>query len=142
MKTAAMTAALAISSIQTQADRIKSDELQNFPEAATPGDSFRQGDIYLTLLPGVPANAVPAKAVEQLAPGTTQGSRHCLDSLKGVKMFTIAGAGELDGPVVLITEPRTITHPEHGDVRLPAGCYGVRYQRNLDAHERVQRVLD
>jgi hypothetical protein len=141
--TATMTVDKAIKQIQSQAESIKNDAPQTFPEAASPGDTFRQGDIYITLLDRVPDGAVKIMhPLKQLAPGTTQGSRHCLDSMAGVKMFRLAAPTQLDGPVIVTTKPRTITHPEHGDVALPAGCYGIRYQRDLDAEERERRVQD
>jgi hypothetical protein len=143
MKTATMTAEKALSKIQDQAERIKSDETQRFPDAASVGDSHRQGDVYITLLNAVPENAVREKKPStQLAPGTTQGSRHYLDSLAGVTMYRIPNPGMLDGPIIECETERTITHPEHGDVVLPAGIYGISYQRNLDAEERERRVQD
>ena len=79
---------------------------------------------------------------KQLAPGITQGSRHCLDSLDGVTMYRLPMPGMLDGPVVKTTSTRTITHTEHGDVVIPPVIYGISYQRNLDSEMRERRVLD
>lgn len=143
--TAPMTAGEAIRTIQTDAEKIKSDERQEFSAAASPGDRFRQGDLYITLLPQVPASAKRVSPTRlQLAEGTTQGSRHCLDSAAGVEMFELEKPGQLDGPIFRLQETRTITHPEHGDVMLPGDgrCYGVTYQRDLDAEERERRVAD
>ncbi len=140
MKT--MTADEAISKIQSQAERIRNDETQRFPDAATPGDSHRQGDLYITLLGSVPvgAKAIPFRA--QLADGTTQGSRHCLASETGVTMFERSEPSNLDGPVFTLECENTITHPEHGNVVLPPGIYCITYQRDLDAEERERRVID
>lgn len=139
-------AGTAINRVRDDAERIKSDATQRFPEAASPGDFHRQGDIYITLLQGVPAGATRVeKPALQLAPGTTQGSRHCLDTLDGVEVHRLAKPGEFDGPVLQISgKEATITHPEHGDVVLPGEgrCYGITYQRDLDAEERERRVLD
>lgn len=133
----------ALSRIQQQAERIKSDAKQQFPDAASIGDSWRQGDIYITRLNGVPAGSARVeKPDRQLAPGNTQGSRHCLQSLRCVKVFRVPNAGMLDGPVLDIGEANTITHPEHGDVALQPGVYGISYQRDLDAEDRERRVLD
>jgi hypothetical protein len=138
-----MTAELALTTIQDHAEKIKNDATQRFPEAATPGDCWRQGDVYITLLDGVPAGCEREKNPDmQLAPGTTQGSRHCLDSLKGVAVYRLPSPGMLDGPVIECRHERTITHPEHGDVVLPPGVYGITYQRNLDQDARERRVAD
>jgi len=141
-----MTAERAITQIQKRAEEIKSNAPQRFPEAASIGDSHRQGDIYLTLLDGVPdgAKKVPFRA--QLADGETQGSRHCLASSAGVTMYTRKNPTNLEGPVFVLATENVVEHPEHGHVILPANvggtCYGITYQRNLDAMEREQRVLD
>lgn len=137
-----ITATEAIQHVQTQAERIKNDAPQRFPDAASPGETWRQGDVYITLLEAVPAGAVESEASAQVAIGDTTGSRHCLDSLECVRMFRPPNAGQLDGPIIQIDRERTITHPEHGDVILPAGIYRIHYQRDLDAEEREQRVMD
>ena len=132
-----------LTQIQEQAERIKSDETQQFPEAASPGDCWRQGDIYITLLDALPKNVVVQKKnSRQLAPGTTQGSRHCLDSLEGVTIYELETQEMLDGPIIFLKEERAVEHPEHGDVVLPPGVYQISYQRSLDSEERAQRVLD
>lgn len=117
-------------------------KVHHFSNGASPGDAWRQGDVYVTLLDAVPAGTVQIKAIKQLAPGNTPGSRHCLDAMLGVRAYRLAAPGPLDGPVLLLTKERTVTHPEHGHVVLPPGVYAVTYQRNLDVLEREQRVLD
>lgn len=132
-----------IRAIQKTAEKIRNDGEQRFPEAATPGDCWRQGDVYITLLETLPRNAVPVATPQlQLVPGNTQGSRHCLDSLDGVSMYSIEDASPLDGPVLECRMERTITHPEHGNVVFPPGIYGIHYQRDLDSEERQRRVVD
>ena len=138
-----ITAETALEKISARAERIKNDETQRFPEAASHGDSWRQGDLYITLLAGRPIGAVKEKAAgQQLVPGTTQGSRHCLDSLVGVTLYRLPNPGMLDGPIIECRKERTITHPEHGDVILPPGTYAISYQRSVDAEERQRRVED
>lgn len=140
------TADMAIKRVQEQAEKIRNDAGHRFTAAASPGDAFRQGDIYITLLERLPADAKPMPTPHlQLVPGATQGSRHCLDSLEGVSMFALAAPGPYDGPVLVITgTERTIAHPEHGDVALPGDgrCYGITYQRDLDEEDRERRVVD
>ena len=135
------TATKVLERIQNDHENIKNDEPQRFPEAATVGDSVRQGDVYITLLESVPRGAKAIqKPLLQLAPGTTQGSRHCLDSLDGVTLYEIAEATVLDGPVLEATEEKTVTHPEHGDWILPPGCYSITYQRAYA--DELRRVAD
>jgi len=108
--------------------------------ALAPGDYHRQGDVYFTKLPGVPSGCAKAEAQIQLAPGTTQGSRHCLESLRGVEFFRAPNATELDGPIVQCEHPITVNHPEHGTVTMPPGTYKITYQRQHA--EELKRVRD
>lgn len=118
---------------------IINDETQRFPEAACDGDGVRQGDVYIWKRDKLPKNVKATKCVLQLAPGTTKGSRHCLDSAEGVSMFAVDNADALQGPWIKLDCERTVTHPEHGDWILPAGVYEISYQRAYaDELRRVQ----
>jgi hypothetical protein len=118
-------------------------QVQRFPDAASIGDAVRQGDIYITLLDALPKGAKKLKTFNlQLAPGTTQGSRHILDSSVGVTAYTLANATEFDGPILKLKSERTIQHPEHGDYILPPRLYAISYQRTQDAMDRARRVQD
>ena len=134
-----ITAAQSFKQIQERAEAINCGDTQHFPEAASIGDSIRQGDIYITLLEDVPEKVTSGKTQLQIAPGTTKGSRHIL-SHKRVEMFIRKNATALDGPVIKTKEEVTVTHPEHGDWVLPPGCYGVTYQRAFA--DELRRVLD
>lgn len=109
------------------------------------GDEWRQGDLRIIRLSDDfgETNAKdikPAKPQQQLAPGTTQGSRHCLSNLEGVEFFVLVKATPLDGPVIR-TGANSITHPEHGDcVDLPAGWYAFPGQRAYA--DELRRVAD
>jgi hypothetical protein len=77
---------------QAQVEKIKNDEPQNFPEAASIGDAVRQGDIYIQLISPVTAapflyNRAEASFPMQLADGETKGSRHCLEHGHGVTVY-------------------------------------------------------
>lgn len=111
------------------------------------GDEWRQGDVRVVRLPDdaveeMGDRLMPIKTFDgQVAPGTTLGSRHVLDSLNGVVAFRIEGGNALDGPVIKTSEPRTLTHPEHGNcVDLPAGCYAFPGQRVYA--EELRRTAD
>lgn len=124
-----------------QSEAVLNDSEQVFPVAASPDvDYVRQGDVYIWLRSKVPAGANQIKAVAQLAPGTTKGSRHCLDSLEGVTMFAMPDANELQGPLLKLDCERVVTHPEHGDWRLGPGVYEITYQRAFA--EELRRVRD
>lgn len=124
-----------------QSGSVVSDSEQVFPIAATPDcDYVRQGDVYIWLVSKLPKNCKLAKADLQLAPGTTKGSRHCLDSLDGVMMYVRSTPNELQGPFIELARERVITHPEHGDWRLPAGLYEITYQRAFA--DELRRVRD
>ncbi len=136
-----MTATQSFDKVANQAHEIKCDETQYFPEAANFGDTFRQGDIYIEKIESVSNQfKLNRNHAAQLAPGTTKGSRHILDSLDGVAIYTDPEANALIGPVLLTTEKRTVVHPEHGDVILPAGCYAITYQRAYA--DDLRRVAD
>lgn len=136
-----MSAIETLKKIQASVESIKSDETQRFPEAASNGDCFRQGDIYLEFRDSLPDDLSKSKHVElQLAPGTTKGSRHCLDSADGVTMYAVKNGDALQGPVIQTTKERTVTHPEHGNVILPPGIYNITYQRAYA--EELRRVAD
>ena len=125
-----MTANKAFNAIQKRAEEIKNDDPQRMSEAAQPGDYWPQGDVNIWPLSAVPDGCVvEEKPSAQLAPGTTQGSRHIIDSLEGVTVYRLSNPTELDGPILDLATERTITHPEHGNLILPPGVYGVTYQR-------------
>lgn len=137
----AVKAETAFRDVKQQAEKIKCDDAQRFPEAASAGDGFRQGDIYIIKLDAMPAGCVlDTKPNAQIAEGNTQGSRHILDSLVGVEIFQRQQRDALQGPILRTSTERTITHPEHGDVILPPGCYEITYQRAYA--EELRRVAD
>ena len=82
-----------LADISAAVEAIKNDGLQRFPEAASVGDSVRQGDIYIQLINEADIEAAGdlfrklKEPVLQLAPGNTKGSRHCLASADGVEMW-------------------------------------------------------
>ena len=134
-----ITAQQALVSIRERVEEIKNGEQQCFPEAASAGDFFRQGDLYITKLDSIPAGANPVPFAAQLAPGTSRGSRHCLNN-SNVRMYSVANAGPLDGPVIDVQQEAIVAHPEHGDVKLPCGVYKITYQRAFA--DELRRVRD
>lgn len=117
------------------AEAIRNDAERVY-ESRDIGDAHPQGDILITRIKSLPKGAVKIKATVQLAPGTTQGSRHTLRSVGGVTMYRVADPGPFDGPI-LVHGGCAIDHPEHGNVVLPAGIDTITYQR-ADLARRVQ----
>lgn len=135
-----MTADVAFDELHLHAESIKNDEHQTAGEMSV-GDMWAQGDIGLVMLDKVPEGAVPVKnPASQLAPGTTQGSRHCLESLAGIRVFAHADPTVLDGPILDAPNGLTVTHPEHAWVTLRPGVYATVYQRGYA--EELRRVQD
>lgn len=134
------TAESVFTGVAEQAEKIANDGEQVF-EFVDVGDGVRQGDVYLTRIAAVPAAASPVKKPGlQLAPGTTQGSRHCIRSLDGVTVFRLEQPGPLDGPIIEARQAFAVDHPEHGNVVLPPGVYATTYQRAFG--EELRAVMD
>ena len=116
-------------------------------EAASIGDAIVQGDLYLEVVAAVPDGYRRAlQPVAQLVPGNTQGSRHCLDSLDGIEMWLPPQWPTVTqlGPCLQLTQERTVLHPVHGNVTIPAGMTILcSYQREYDAElQRERRNAD
>lgn len=86
---------------QAQVEKIKNDEQQFFPEAASIGDAVRQGDIYIQLIDPVTKPPMLYKLASptfpmQLAEGNTKGSRHCLLHGNGVTVYEPVGRDDVE----------------------------------------------
>lgn len=128
--------------VRERAEEIRNDGDHRI-ETMSAGDAWAQGDVAIIALDAVPADAMLDESPSaQLAPGNTQGSRHLLDSLDGLRLFARTGgeATPLAGPVIEAERRFSVTHPEHGNVSLPPGVYQVRYQRAFA--EELRRVQD
>ena len=63
-----------LATIQNDNENIINDQPQLFPIAASDGDYYRQGDIYIVKRDALPTGALrDEKTTLQLAPGTTKG---------------------------------------------------------------------
>lgn len=130
--------------VQAQVERIVNSDPHSMHTFEV-GDEWRQGDVRVKRLPddfdfGEHCRLLGEVPV-QLAPGTTLGSRHTLDSTEGVTAYSLKHANALDGPLLRLTEPRSLLHPEHGDcVDLPPGNYAFPGQRVYA--DEVRRTID
>lgn len=150
-----MTTAKAFSEVKKAAEKIKNDE-QQVVGTVSLGDVVRQGDLYLVAIgkaDGIPRELI---ADRQLAPGTSQGSRHILEGevflfrakspqqVADLVNRLVKGAtvqAELIGPMFFTGEGCELTHPEHGNFLLPAGeTFAVVYQRALA--QEIRRQID
>jgi len=138
--------------IQNHAEQSASPEVRHVERADT---GIRQGDVYLRPYQGKPleyrflrgavtvrrGDATQEIQDRQLAPGTTQGSRHIVEG-DGVRLYRDPSQRHpLIGPVLVVERRCTVTHPEHAHISLPPGEYQVTYQ--LDAmQEELARVRD
>lgn len=151
MSTKTLTTAEVIQTIDNAAANLVLPETR-YVERMEAGQFVRQGDIYLVCLAmnQVPEGLVPTDN-RQLAPGTTQGSRHIVDNTVDVFKHPKQGeivltnrtrgseAGHAIGPVIVAKDYFQVTHPEHAHMSLPAGTYQVLGQ--IDPVE-LRRVLD
>lgn len=114
--------------------------------ALVTGEGVAQGDLMLIVADAVPDGYVQVKKTttddRQLVPGTTVGAKHCLDSMTGVKLYRppVWTEESLDGPCIVTTKERTVLHPTHGAVVIPAGMTVVcHYQREFDMEQARER---
>lgn len=141
----------AMSEILDYAQQIKAGELEQvrpgmplrFTEACQDNDRIWQGDLALTVCSKCPQNYVLAdKPALQLVPGTTQGSKHCLEDLDGVTVYLPKEWNDesLVGPWLSFSKEKTIVHPTHGPVTVPAGMSVLcTYQREWDKELQKDR---
>jgi hypothetical protein len=150
---ATLTAERAMQEVQAEAEKIKNDETAVIGTVSK-GDVIRQGDIYLVAIGAKPAHA-KATTNRQLAPGSSQGSRHILQgectvyTCKPEEVVALIRKSlpkadlhpVLIGPVIETTAQCELTHPEHGNRVLPDGeVFASVYQRAFA--EEVRRQLD
>ena len=124
-------------------EKIKPGDPYEFTGANSPGDRAWQGDLCVTLVSHeTPTLTKTVDCGKALVPDNgTQGSKHRLDSLRGV-MFTRGlptSESELDGPQFVTNQARVIEHPIHGHIRLCPGTYDIGYQRELDRDMKAER---
>lgn len=141
------------STVQEQASHLESIEHgkpERLSNAMTVNEYFPQGDVYFGPVEKVPSSyervGNPSKEDQQLVPGNTIGSRHCLDSLDGVELYHPKEWSEesLLGPVIVFNKERTVLHPTHGNITVPEGMtIQFAYQRNYNQQLKAeQKAID
>lgn len=139
------------------AEKMLNDSPREFTDADFPvGSVSHQGDVIIVRIETLPTGSKP-RANRQVAEGNTQGSRHVVsigdvfDSnaekvCKAIKKVCPRSEVQAKyvGPVFRTRHGESdLIHPEHGD-HLYRGemVLACVFQRNLDAEEREQRVVD
>lgn len=153
MTTATITPLAAIQALKASAESMHAAKTERIGSPSC-GDVVRQGDLYLVCIDSMP-NGKPTQNL-QLAPGSTQGSRHVLsgdvtivtevnyESLQKVAPESFAKRSldpVLVGPAFSCKSDVEVTHPEHGHKILPQGTvWQVVYQQAYA--EVVRRAKD
>ncbi len=107
-----------------------------------PWQHSSQGDVDFVKLPKLPPTAIKTAPVNQLAPGTSKGSRHCIreSDISKITFWKLPNPNPLQGLILELTEPIVIEHPEHGDQQLEPGIWFVKFQRRHA--DEVKRISD
>ena len=108
-------------------------------EYMEPYTSHTQGDVEVIRLASLPKGLkVMPKFNGILAEGLANSGHHVIQSLEGVKAYQTNG--EYDGPILEVEKSWTLTHPNHKWATFPAGCYQVKFPREMHLGEmRKQR---
>lgn len=93
MSNVVMDVLTAVENVDKAVERVINNEDQHFPEAATVGDTVRQGDVYIQFIgeldyePPFYHKLTNPNFPLQLAPGNTKGSRHMLEHSEGIEVW-------------------------------------------------------
>lgn len=106
-----------------------------------PGTMWAQGDIGILRIAELPKGAAKIEMLPggQIAPGTTRGSRHCLDerTQRAAQLYRFPG-DQMSDLCLRVADEWTLEHPEHVHCTFDAGLYQFVHEQN----ERRQRVTD
>ena len=114
------------------------------------GKGIRQGDLYIIRIN--PEGSTKIKGFEepinvenftslgsdQLAIGTTMGSRHTIKEGQAAFYTDPRNANPVVGGVVKAKQCWDLEHPEHAHHNLPEGTYAVFYQLDWQTKQRVR----
>lgn len=107
------------------------------------GEIVRQGDIYIHRVDDKHEHGAELDS-RQLAQGFSQGSRHVAEPPSKVYEGTTrpgsstANGTVFLGPLVKSDVEFTISHPQHANVTLGAGCYQITHQMDVKTLMRVR----
>lgn len=108
---------------------------------------YRQGDVYLTRIPTIPAGAAP-RPLDQgrviLAYGEVTGHAHQISTPETVCLLDAPSADQtdvLDLAYLKVDAVSQLVHEEHNTITLEPGNYRVTRQREYTP-ERIVNVAD
>ncbi len=120
---------------------VKAGQEFRISEASSIGDFVWQGDLKLTIIQDFNPEYTkiePKEIDKQMVPGSTIGSKHCLDHLdveyRVPKNWSRNDSyDDLNGPQVKFLSENRLNHNQHGPIIIPAGfIIDFSYQKNLD----------
>ncbi|MCH8054742.1 MAG: hypothetical protein IH857_01125 [Deltaproteobacteria bacterium] len=94
---------------------------------------FRQGDVSIIAVEGLPRKTKRVKGEPVLARGEVTGHTHRMVEGR-VRLYQLAGLLYLK----VLSEFARLYHEEHEDVVLPRGDYQIRQQREFDWSSTVR----
>lgn len=127
--------------ITESCDKVNHDTTRDVTSLMDIGKIIRQGDVYVKRVDTIPEDFTMATMETQIAKGNTKGSRHILEDDGVIRIFKKSSPAPLEGPAFKSTKEITLTHPEHANFKLPAGCYISYYQQDF-AQEEIRAVRD
>src|SRR5436190_19258534 len=94
---------------------------------------YRQGDVLLMAVDRIPEN-LPRLKRPVLASGDSTGHAHHVREAGTVRLYRAIRPDELseipaEHYLEVIADEAVVVHPEHGQIKLPRGCYRVWRQR-------------
>jgi hypothetical protein len=104
---------------------------------------YRQGDVGITRVAALPANATPVENTSRivLAYGEVTGHAHALAPGEA-REFTFAEAGGIVRRFLEVFDlGATVLHEEHAPISLPPGFYEITQQREYTP-EAIRNVAD
>lgn len=98
--------------------------------------SHTQGDVEVIKVPSVPKNLKPFVGFNGiLAEGLANSGRHRILDKDMASIEAFKFGEEYDGPMLVASKAWTLTHPNHKWATFPAGCYQVKFPREMHLGE-------
>lgn len=104
--------------------------------------AFRQGEILFFKVKKTPETygrkllQVPDGVIRE---GEKEGHKH---TVEGDKVQLSMFSDYEEGILKIDSKSAKVTHPEHGDLKLPKGDYVVKVQKEATGKNRTQKVKD
>lgn len=111
-----------------------------------PQQVYRQGDVVLVVVDGVPIMDNLVKSESTLIRKGEHGGKHSIETLEQASIYELFGKDVKVGTpptarYLLATQDANIVHSEHKTITVPKGFYLIGTQRE-DFHGIERRVAD